>query len=194
MGRPREFDIDEALDAAMEAFWRHGYEGTSLADLMNVMGLQKGSVYKAFGSKHELFIQALKRYLGQLTAEMGAAMGSASTPAEALRRFIDYVRSTGYEEDIRKGCLAVNSVVELAPHDAEVRQILEDHHKRVIKNLTRVVAAGQADGSFRKDVPAADLAAYLTVVAAGFVSTSKASLPGLDDAGLGDILYSTIRG
>jgi TetR/AcrR family transcriptional repressor of nem operon len=131
VARPREFDINQALDAAMEAFWRHGYEGTSLADLMDVMGLQKGSVYKAFGSKHELFIHVLKRYLDKLSADMGAAIGGASSPAEALRQFIDYVRSTGFEGDLRKGCLAVNSVVELAPHDDEVRDILEKHQKRV---------------------------------------------------------------
>jgi TetR/AcrR family transcriptional repressor of nem operon len=193
VARPREFDIDEALDAAMEAFWRHGYEGTSLTDLMDAMGLQKGSVYKAFGSKHELFIQVLKRYLDKLADEMRSAMADASSPADSVRRFIDYVRTTGYEEDIRKGCLAVNAVVELAPHDDEVRGILENHQKRVVATLTGVIAGGQEDGSFRNDVPAADLAAYLTVVAAGFVSTSKASFAGLDDPGLGDILYSTLQ-
>ena len=61
MARPREFDIDEALSAAMTAFWERGFAATSLADLMDATGLQKGSIYKAFGSKHELFMQALGR-------------------------------------------------------------------------------------------------------------------------------------
>ena len=62
VGRPREFDLEEALDAAMQAFWAHGYESTSMADLMLAMDLQKGSIYKAFGDKHSLFIQALRRH------------------------------------------------------------------------------------------------------------------------------------
>jgi TetR/AcrR family transcriptional repressor of nem operon len=87
----------------------------------------------------------------------------------------------------------VNSIVELAPHDDEVRSILEGHHKRVLEALTGVITGGQQDGSFRTDVPAVDLAAYLTVVAAGFVSSSKGSFSELDDPGLGDILYSTLE-
>ena len=59
MARPREFDISDALDRAMEAFWRHGYEATSMADLMEAMSLQKGSIYKAFNDKHSLFMAAL---------------------------------------------------------------------------------------------------------------------------------------
>ena len=69
MARPREFDIDHVLNAAMHAFWQRGYEATSLADLMEATGLQKGSLYKAFGDKHSLFMQALNRYLAQRACE-----------------------------------------------------------------------------------------------------------------------------
>ena len=63
VGRPREFDEEQVLDAAMKAFWANGYEATSLADLVSVTGLHKGSLYQAFGDKHSLFIQTLSRYL-----------------------------------------------------------------------------------------------------------------------------------
>ena len=62
MARPREFDVDEALQAATEVFWDRGFEATSLADLMEATGLHKGSIYKAFGSKHEFFTRALTQY------------------------------------------------------------------------------------------------------------------------------------
>ena len=193
MARPREFDIDEALDAATEMFWRHGYEATSLADLMDAMGLKKGSVYKAFGSKHELFVHVLERYLEKLFQETRAVVMDAPTPVERVRRFIEFARSTGTENDSHKGCLAVNTVVELAPHDKQVRRILEDHHKSVVAALSEIIRGGQADGSFRRDTPAEDLAVYLTVVAAGFVTASKASLRGIEKPDLGDIVLSTLQ-
>ena len=71
VGRPRQFDVDQTLDAAMRAFWARGYEATSMADLMAATGLHKGSLYQAFGDKHALFIEALKRYLGEM-ARAGA--------------------------------------------------------------------------------------------------------------------------
>ena len=63
VGRPREFDVEQVLEAAMQAFWANGYEGTSLTDLVAATGLMKGSLYQAFGDKHSLFIQTLNRYL-----------------------------------------------------------------------------------------------------------------------------------
>lgn len=193
MPRQREFDMEEALDAATETFWRQGYEATSVADLMDAMGLHKGSVYKAFGSKHDLFLRVLQRYLDKLFVIMREAMTDASSPRESIRRFIGYVRRTGVEADIRKGCLAVNSIVELAPHDEHIRDMAAKHHARVSRALAKVIAAGQADGSFRTDVTAKGLAMYLTVVAAGLVSTSKAALPGLDDSSIEDVVLSTLE-
>lgn len=193
MPRQREFDMEEALDAATETFWRQGYEATSVADLMDAMGLHKGSVYKAFGSKHELFVRVLQRYLDRLFETMRQAVADASCPKESIRRFIAYVRRTGIEADIRKGCLGVNSIVELAPHDERIRDMAAKHHARVSQALAGVITAGQAEGSFRTDVTAKGLAAYLTVVAAGLVSTSKASLPGLDRSNIEEIVFSTLE-
>src|ERR687891_349404 len=89
MARPREFDIDEALEAAMGAFWVRGYEATSLADLMQAMGLQKGSIYKAFGDKHALFLCALQRYLDQMYEAQRAMLTGATSPRVALQAWLD---------------------------------------------------------------------------------------------------------
>ena len=82
MAGPREFDMDEALDAAMSVFWEKGYEGTSMADLMAATGLHKGSIYKAFTDKHDLFVKALKRYLNQGASEFaGCAAACVNSQA-----------------------------------------------------------------------------------------------------------------
>lgn len=193
MPRQREFDMEEALDAATETFWRHGYEATSVADLMHAMGLHKGSVYKAFGSKHDLFMRVFQRYLDNLLETTRQAMEGVSSPTDAIQRFIAYVRRTGVEKDIHKGCLAVNTIIELAPHDEEIRAMAERHHARVSKALSEVLAAGQADGSFRTDISAKGLAAYLTVVAAGLVSTSKASFHSLGGSIIEEVVLSTLE-
>ena len=88
MARPREFDLDEALDGAMNAFWARGYEATSLADLMAATGLAKGSIYKAFDDKHDLFMQALRRYLDNLCRDTSQILEGTASPATGLRQWL----------------------------------------------------------------------------------------------------------
>src|SRR5690606_26441621 len=88
MGRPREFDPDAALDAAMAAFWDRGYEATSMADLMAVMGLQKGSIYKAFGDKRQLYLAALRRYLERASQQIADRLRASPTALGALEEWL----------------------------------------------------------------------------------------------------------
>ena len=124
MARPREFDIDEALQAAMEVFWDRGFEATSLADLMEATSLHKGSIYKAFGSKQELFTRALTQYLDDIYARMQSELEAPESAKEGIRRWMKIILEFCNEQATRRGCFALNSVVELgpqhvAPHGAQ---------------------------------------------------------------------------
>ncbi|MFJ1456364.1 TetR/AcrR family transcriptional regulator [Nocardia sp. N2S4-5] len=113
-GRPRSFDVDAALDRALEAFWRQGYEGTSLTDLTTAMGINKPSLYAAFGNKEELFGKVLARYLGGPGAYVDEAL-NAATGREVIERLIHGAIDLTAGEGTPHGCLCVKTVQASGP-------------------------------------------------------------------------------
>ncbi|MEV4098048.1 TetR/AcrR family transcriptional regulator [Streptosporangium saharense] len=120
-GRPRSFDTDAALDRALEVFWRHGYEGTSLTDLTTAMGINRPSLYAAFGNKEELFGKVLARYLDGPGAYAADAL-AAPTGREVVERLIHGAVDLTSGENTPRGCLCVNSVHACGPDAHAVRQ------------------------------------------------------------------------
>ncbi len=176
VGRPREFDVDEVLDAAMHAFWARGYEATSLRDLMEATGLHKGSLYQAFGDKHQLFLRALERYLAEMRRQKTEMLATASTPLEALSLTGHaMIEIADADASSPKGCMALNTLVELAPHDPQVQRIMMAHVDSMRRSLEEVVAAAQAAGELRtQPSPAA-----ITQMMMTFMSGIGANLKGI---------------
>jgi TetR/AcrR family transcriptional regulator, transcriptional repressor for nem operon len=180
MGRTKEFVVEEALERARDIFWSHGFEGASLSDLTEGMGIQRASLYGTFGSKAELFQQALAQYqdLGYRTAERLLAEGT--DPKDSLRRFLESAIPE-HSETERRGCFCVNVAVELAPHDPVVARQLETHFARVRALLAKTIAAGQAQGQLSLDVAPLEAAAYLLTCLNGLHVSAKTAtdLPAL---------------
>ena len=191
MARPRTFEIDEALDAAIDAFWDRGYEATSMSDLMQAMGLQKGSIYKVWEDKHTLFLAALRRYLDIAITRMTGVVEASKGPLEALQALQGLFTTACAESN--RGCFAFNTVVELAPHDREAADILAKHHDNVIHLFAKQIAAGQDEGLFRTDRSAKDLAQFLFVVMTGMVTRSKGSLPKVQARRIAELSLETLR-
>ena len=175
VGRPREFDTEQVLDAAMRAFWANGYEATSLADLMDVTGLHKGSLYQAFGDKHSLFLQSLKRYLADTRRHEMEVMQASPSPFEGIGNVAHHMIEGG-DDNCPTGCLAINSMAELAPHDDEVRQIIESHIETMRGSLINAITAGQEAGQIDKNRPADLLADMLMTFMAGLATQSKGGM------------------
>ncbi|MGB3614669.1 MAG: TetR/AcrR family transcriptional regulator [Elainellaceae cyanobacterium] len=177
MSRPREFDEDVVLDAAMQIFWLRGYGSTSLTALMEATGLQKGSLYKAFKDKHSLFVTALERYLNETYSVHRDRLGNCTSPKCDLRQWLGYLIEvySGYQDC--RGCLAVNSLIELAPHDEAVKQLLQGYCSRLRSLLTSVIAQGQQLGEFRTDADAEALGLLMFHVLMGLFTSLKAELP-----------------
>jgi TetR/AcrR family transcriptional repressor of nem operon len=128
MPRPREFDIDHALDQALNAFWLKGYAATSMTDLMAAMGLSKSSFYQCFGSKREALLAVLSRYSVRELAETRLHFNSAEPVAPLLAAWVRHSIDSGTcRPSQRCGCLIVNVAVELAPHDREIEEAVRHH-------------------------------------------------------------------
>jgi TetR/AcrR family transcriptional repressor of nem operon len=120
MARPREFNHDQVLDAAMATFWAKGYEATSLADLTRAMGLSKSSFYEAFGSKHELFLKVIDRYGETVVAPRLRLLETGNWAGGTIAVLFERIIKEVLAEDPRRGCLAGNGASELLPGDTVV--------------------------------------------------------------------------
>jgi TetR/AcrR family transcriptional repressor of nem operon len=173
MGRRRTFDVDEALEAAQEMFWRLGYDGTSTQALCQATGLQPGSVYAAFGSKRGLFIAALHRYVSAVSAEAIERINGAPSGLSGLRAYFDHLVDAMVDGKRRWGCLITNSLVEFAERDPELSALFEQHLARLETSFAAALARGRADGEFRPDA-GPESARMLVAVVQGMNVMAKA--------------------
>ncbi|MFD5466301.1 TetR/AcrR family transcriptional regulator [Kitasatospora sp. NPDC127059] len=148
MARPRKFDTEAAIDAAMNTFWTKGYTATSTDDLAESTGMLRGSLYNAFGGKRQLFELALRRYRESGAAGANPAPGDLP-PLERVRRLL----LTGVDQAAadHRGCLAVNTVTELAVREPELAQQARQAFVPLENALTAAVEDGRLRGEIRAD-------------------------------------------
>ena len=167
MARPREFDEEKVLDAATDCFWRDGYEATSVRELAARMGIAGASLYNAFGDKRALFRRALERYAERSTRERIARLEGALPPKDAISVFLAEIVERSLDDSDRRGCLLVNSALEIAPHDAEMAAEIAARLGEIEAFFRRTVTRAQADGDAPHDRDTADLARVLLAVTLG---------------------------
>lgn len=146
-GRPREFDLDQALDGAIGTFSEHGYHATSLGRLTEAMNIAEGSLYKAFRDKRGVFLAAFERYVMLRRERLAEELVAARTGRDKVRAVLTVYAEYSHGKTGRRGCLIVGSAVDLASSDPDmakrVAAVLVDHEKRLVK----FVREGQEDGS-----------------------------------------------
>ncbi len=144
MARTKEFRPEAALDAAMQLFWLKGYGATSMRDLLDGMGIGRGSFYDTFGDKHALFLAALDRFEEARTGWIGETLEGSGLDGieEVFRRSVDGL--VGSEP--RRGCLLANSAVELAPHDPEVADRISRYVRRTEEAFAGALVRAQGAG------------------------------------------------
>ncbi|MEO9779663.1 MAG: TetR/AcrR family transcriptional regulator [Sedimentitalea sp.] len=186
MARHREFDENDALDAAIEVFWRRGYSGAPIQEICDAMGLNPGSVYAAFGNKHGLFLAVIRRYLDSMNRPGLELLESTPCGLDGIRAYFDFIADGIINGNRRWGCLGTNAFVELKELDDDVAQLMSDH-------LARLEAA--FCGALKRDSlenPESQ-AKYLLCVAQGLnvlakTSPSRGSLNSVIDSAMASLM------
>ena len=173
VGRPREFDVEEALSAALKVFWRKGYEGASLSDLTEAMGINPPSLYAAFGNKEGLFRAVLERYDARRADLMGQVL-SAPDSKTAAKLFLEGVAEFSADTNGRNppGCLLVQSG--LSCSDQDIPEVLAQHRAEKEKALRERFERDRKDGNLPKSASPAVLASYLVAMANGMCVQASA--------------------
>ena len=157
----KNFDANEALTKAMHAFWSRGYEATSISDLVECMGINRGSLYATFGDKRSLFIQSLRQYSAVHLHDWVAALTEAHGPREAIIAAFERAVTTAVEDGSRDGCLVINTALELSPHDEEVSEFVDNCLVEMETFFRDRIEQGQAAGEIPGHVAPVDTARAL---------------------------------
>lgn len=152
MPRPREFATDRALGRAMRAFWEHGYHATSVQDLMKAAGVQKQSLYCAFGDKRSLFLKCLNLYTKQTLLEIQKMLNDAGSPFDGIARVMRFASQTPDPKTCPPGCLMTNTALELGLSDLEVAEEVRRMFRGFEKMLAAAVRKAQARGEISKNL------------------------------------------
>jgi TetR/AcrR family transcriptional regulator, transcriptional repressor for nem operon len=180
MGRPRKFDEEKVLRAARDEFWQRGYAATSLDDLMRATGLGKGSLYGAFGDKHQLFLKVLSTYAHETADGVCGAIASGGRAIDVLRGFFvpGQPDPGGLEGPVAttRGCFLANSSTELAARDPEVTGCARATYQAVEDCFTNAVAQAVADGDLPADTNPRELGRLLLTIQQGLQFLMKTEM------------------
>jgi TetR/AcrR family transcriptional regulator, transcriptional repressor for nem operon len=171
MARPKEFDIEAALQAAKSVFWEKGFEATSTEDLRLAMGIGRQSFYDSFGGKREIFLAALGRYIDE-RVEQTTALLQARSPLAGIKRLLGALADETSEERAR-GCFGVSSMSELGVMDEEVRSLGERSTKRVLEGIASCLRRAKRAGELPPDLREREAAAHLHATIVGMRVLAK---------------------
>lgn len=158
MPRPAQFDRNEVLQRAMETFWQKGYNATSMKDLTRVTGLQPGSLYGAFESKRSLFLQTLEVYYQFNVAGLDDRLSIDASPLERIKAVFERIIENSTMDPENKGCMMVNTLLEMPADDHEINRRLQEMFAQVEKRLEGVIREAQEAGQISSDRDAHTLA------------------------------------
>lgn len=148
----KNFDIDETLTRAMQTFWAHGYEATSMQDLVTATGVNRASIYATYGDKRALFLAALRKYDGDVRRRMLSDLAEHKAPPEAIAAVFDkFIKQVDVPEG-NWGCFLVNTALELAAHDAELAELVNVAQDEIEAFFLAMIRKGQQAGMFRHEL------------------------------------------
>lgn len=189
MARTKVFDEEVVLDKAVNLFWTNGYNATSAQDLVDGLGISRSSLYDTYGDKYQLFKNSLLQYRKKFAGGMIQMIDNSDDYEKTLKDIFHYVVTESLKEKCSKGCFMVNSSIELAPHNSEIAEIVNDNMKNIEDALFRLIKKGQDIGQFSKGHSARSLARFIFNTISGIRVASKS---GADKKVFDDIVQVTL--
>ena len=172
MARSKEFDEERALAAAVDVFWRQGYENTSLEALLQVMGIAKQSLYDTFGDKRALYLKAMAFYRKQTNSSLRELLVSAPTAREGFTRILLGLVAESREQHAR-GCLLLSANMERAMDDEEISAFLTDNQAEVESIFAEALQHAKRAGELRDEQDAGALAKFFVVTLQGMRAMAR---------------------
>jgi len=185
-GRPREFDVEAALDAALRVFSERGYHAASISELTEAMGLAAGSVYKAFVDKRGIFLATFDRYRAVRRGMLDAELAKAETGRDKLHALIAFFAASSHGETGRRGCLVVGSAGDLALFDSEAAERVAAAFMTDETLLADLIRLGQSDGSISADLDISATALALLCLTKGMRVIGKVERSGEEMAAVAE--------
>ena len=176
-GRPREFDRGEALAKARDAFWSRGYEGVSMADLVSALGLASARIYAAFGSKEELFREAVALYDAEEGGFATRALAEEPTARQAIERTLREAVETYTRKDWPQGCMVVSAATNCTTENTGVREWLAEYRRRRTASLVARLERAVAERELKPKTNAQMLGDYYATVLHGLSVQARDGVP-----------------
>ena len=181
MGRTKQFDERQALVSAMLVFWEKGYDGTSIQDLEHAMGLNRTSIYNAFGNKRAIFDRVMSCYKESVMSALFAELDDAPNIKEGIRRMLNGALDIHFDRDNPGGCLVVLSLLESGQHDerarASMQQTIQDLKSALQARLAKAKKSGELSAGLDVGSTATTIATTMTgMMVMGKANFSKAAL------------------
>lgn len=192
MGRHFEFNREETLTKAMEVFWQKGYKATSIKDITAHTGLKPGSIYNTFGDKHSLFIEAIEHYGEVVTSNILKTLSAGGSPSENIKKFFTDLVSRPMDKQC-KGCLIVNTVVELANHDGESTKVVKNIISKIEEAFYNSLKKAQELGEISSETDIEALASYYASSTHGLLVTGKAAATRKQMENIVDVILTALR-
>ncbi len=169
MARPKAFNEEEAIDKAVKVFWAKGYEATSMQDLINAMGIQRGSLYATFGSKQQLFLKSLKRYGVVVVNKLLEILESKPSAIESIELFFSQLVEHLLTAGELRSCLVTNSAIERGLRDEETKQQVLYLLNALEKGFYNALLRANKNGELSTELDLKKVANYLTSSMQGLV-------------------------
>lgn len=175
MARTKDFDENEVLTKAIQIFWHKGYNGTSMQDLVDGLGISRSSLYDTYTDKHTLFVKALESYQCQAAGSIQELINVNGPAIATVKKLLEFATNDMLDDKQQKGCFMVNAEVEVAPHDADVNNIVCKNDQQMEDAFYQVIKKGQDSGEITNPQDARALARFIFNAVKGMRVTAKST-------------------